>query len=161
MVDQIMSKYIKFVGEFSKLKHMGFTFCNYSGMRWKNQSVVVFKKFPRVTFGSLTGYEGEAYESLIPLLEKPSFNIKELSPHGCVCFYINDDGLTTTIDSTQYNKESFDIDRMLDKARADVLSDTDIPLRKWHEILVPESHIAPLIELHRNGWLQVCEHIEV
>ncbi len=62
---KVQHKYIKFVGDYGKLKSMGFEFCrlfasNY--MQWCNNETRVWKKGEEVTLDRLTNFEGAFFE---------------------------------------------------------------------------------------------------
>lgn len=68
-----MGEYIKFIGDYSQLKHLGFVFQNlYAGnyMQWNNDGFRVWKRGAELTIDGLVNYEGAFLKLILDMREK-------------------------------------------------------------------------------------------
>lgn len=95
-------KYIKFVGDYSKLKFRGYSFqrlfaSNY--MQWEKNGLRVWKKGAELTIDELTNFEGAFFELFLNTVSFPLLGRKYLS------LYINRKTHEVTLDRTAYDTQ--------------------------------------------------------
>lgn len=137
--------YIKFTGDFSKLKTMGFTFQrlyanNY--MQWCNDDTRVWKKGSDVTIGHLTNFEGEFFAQYMEL--RPNLPWSKPGPFGGSYLRFIVDHKTGT--------GSFDYDSYIKETREDYREDR---APRLESIPMTERLLAPLEELIKLGWVEL------
>ena len=135
-------KYIKFTGEYSKLKSMGFTSQRlYAGnyMQWCNNDTRVWKKGAEVTMGRLTNFEGLFFE----LYTETNPEDLEFTRYGHLPVILDRKGNSVSFnykEYLQYERECWD---------NGTFSDLEV-------VYLDKEYLAPLDEFIRLGWVELA-----
>lgn len=135
-----MSKYIKFTGDYSKLKTMGFTFqrlyaSNY--MQWCNDDTRVWKKGSDVTLDRIP-CEGLFFE--LYMQHRDNLPFSKPGPYGGSYLRLIYDRENGTV--------SFDYDKYIKQTR-------DIAIPTLECIAMTVRTLAPLEEFIKLGWVEL------
>jgi hypothetical protein len=137
------NRYIRFTGEYSKLKSLGYEFQRlFAGnyMQWHKDGVRVWKRGAEVTIDRLTNYEGEFLEFL---LECRRTDTKLVSRWKTVGFYLNSKTGAITVDRAGY------------RAQMDAMGgDVDLEWI-WSQVGVSPELIKRIMEWYDMGWIKV------
>ena len=152
-------KYIKFTGDYSKLKYMGYTFQKlYAGnyMQWAKQgggewspTTRVWKKGADVTIDCLTNYEGaffELYTSVNPL---PWYDLSKAEPSLRVV--TNNQDCSVSFDNKEYFEQERKNQKHFQEGNEDAVSIILQPV--W----VKQRDLKPLDDLIKLGWVELAE----
>lgn len=139
-----LPSFIRFTGDYSKLKSMGYGFqklyaANY--MQWCNGDTRVWKKGAEVTLDTLTNFEGPFFELLMLHLDN---RIPIEFRHNCLAVICNGDDHTVSLDRTAYRKQ-WD----------DMIDGKDVPYTLT-ESLVRRESLDPLLKLINLGWVELA-----
>ena len=151
-------KYIKFTGDYAKLKSMGYVFqklyaSNY--MQWchEDTGIRVWKRGSDVSIGCVINHTGVFLEALlnggIKIRDKPLYG----KSYGVV--YTNRETGELTNDETGYYAEQKAWGKAV-QADDEELLDT-LPLN-WSSVVISFALMHKLGELNKLGWIEVAEY---
>jgi hypothetical protein len=156
-----MSLYIKFTGDYSKLKSMGYVFQRlFAGnyMQWCSDGgegeLRVWKRGAELTIGRYINHEGDFLYHLLKYREddKP-LPLK----HNCVPVWIQNETDKVSLDDATH-WEGYMANMMLwnDAIKADESTD-DLPLYEWSQVPAKPKLIKDVMELYDMGWIEVAD----
>lgn len=136
--DKVIHTFIKFTGDYSKLKSMGYSFqklyaANY--MQWCNGDTRVWKKGTDVTLDRLTNFEGPFFELF---MHHYNNQIPIEFRHNVVSVICNNEDYTVSLDQTAY-RQQWD----------------DMVAGPLTQSLVSRDSLNPLLELIKLGWVEL------
>ena len=138
-------KYIKFTGEYGKLRSMGFVFQrlfanNY--MQWCNKNTRVWKNGAEVTHDRLTNFEGPFLELYMATDDLP------IDDRGCLRVYTNRKNHSVSFDDQQ---------AWVEEGRARMEDPENEELYNLDCVYLHAVDLEPLGELIDLGWVEVAE----
>lgn len=175
-----MGKYIKFTGEYAKLKELGYVFQklfanNY--MQWNNNGFRVWKKGAELTIDKFTNYEGAVFELLFcdddldvtTLLKRIKSGFGERLP-----VFINTKTGEASFDRNGYREQMRALDayyKLLDekfpfsakgyetqREKEATAAGYPVPPYDWNAETIVVEDIEILINLYKRGWIELGEY---
>ncbi len=140
----MLNKYIRFTGDYGKLKSMGFGFQRlFAGnyMQWCNKNTRVWKRGTEVTHDRLTNFEGAFLELYLATDDLP----------------IDDRGHLRVFTDRENDSVSFDQQAWIDEGRARMKDPENDKLYNHDVVYLSSVDLEPLGELIDLGWVEVAE----
>lgn len=180
----LSNKYIKFKGDYSQLKNLGFSFQklyanNY--MQWEKDGVRIFKKGSELTIGRISNFEGEFLYKFLLVFENTDIDIILNSNQSPIRLFIDYENI---YDDCVFFNKSFDTSRSEVKSAHVALMDKTFPINKdglcESEIIERENErlekclnegivgpssvsldfsvLSVLVDFIRRDWIEVAEY---
>lgn len=156
-----MSLYIKFTGDYAKLKSMGYEFQRlYAGnyMQWcsdnGNGHLRVWKRGAELTIGPYINHEGSLLSMLIRYRERD----KPLPlKHNAVPVWINRDTSEASLDDATHWKGHMDNMTLWHDTLKAGKSTDDLPLYGWTQVPASTKLIQDIMALYDMDWIEVAD----
>jgi len=151
-------QYIKFTGDYSKLKSMGYAFQRlYAGnyMQWCSENgegdLRVWKRGAELTIGPFINHEGALLAQLIEYRE--SDTVLKLK-YNCVPIWIhNDSGEVSFDDDTMFAGHMEVMTKWHEAIKANESTD-DLELYPWTQVPTKTKLIQDIMALYDMGWIE-------
>lgn len=159
--------YLKFTGDFSQLKAMGFEFCKlFAGnrMQWSFENAKhihytrIWKAARRITLDDLTNYEGRFFEALFTRQkEKQPLDFVSCAGKNHIRFAKNSETREVSLcpDSIAKRKKEYDdfMVRMVDHLDGKC-SEPERPA--WEVTSIEIAALATIGEFNKKGWVELA-----